>query len=407
MGGETLYTYELEPCRTRLSTRVLDQGVTSQPWAVLSDTLFYPEGGGQPSDQGRLGNAQVLAVRRRQGVIVHYLDRSVPIGEVELQLDWTRRFDHMQQHTGQHLLSALALDRFGWPTTAFHLGREQSDIEVETPLPVSERLDELEEAVAGEIRAARPITARRVSAEQLARIQVRSRGLPEGHTGSIRLVEIEGIDVNTCGGTHLASTAEVESLKILGAESLRGGTRIFYVAGRRVRGCLGRHEERNSRLRKLLATGDDRLAATVGLKLEELKQALRRQRALESDLASAVAEMLASRAGPLVETHFEGMGMRFLQRVQREFSRRRTDCLLFLTSQDSQDENPGAIFLLVAGSELGLNLTSLGGQVTEVLRGRGGGSGRIFQGKATSLKPRAKALAVLSQQVVAQPRQDG
>ena len=400
MAAERLYTYELEPYRTRLSTRVIDQGGSEQPWAVLTDTLFYPEGGGQPSDQGRLGPARVLAVRRQRGVIVHYLDRVVPAGEVELRLDWTRRFDHMQQHTGQHLLSALALDRFGWPTTAFHLGREQSDIEVETPLPDSERFNALEEAAAVEIRAARPVKSRRVSAEQLAQIPVRSRGLPKEHTGSIRLVEIEGIDVNTCGGTHLASTAELESLKILGAESLRGGTRIFYVAGRRVRRRLEEHEDRNSRLRKLLATGDDRLAATVGLRLDELKQALRRQRSLETDLASAVAEALASRSGPLVETHFDGMGMRFLQKVQRQFNRRRSDCLLFLTAQG---ESPGAIFLLVAGSGSELDLTKLGGQVSQVLGGRGGGSGLIFQGKAGSLKSRDKALAILSRQVVAQP----
>ena len=113
---------------------------------------------------------------------------------VTVELDWARRFDHMQQHTAQHLLTAVAADRFGWPTTAFHLGEHVSDVELDVAAIDEEQLRSLENAVAAEVRAARPVTARRVSRDEYERTDVRSRGLPAGHAGDVRLVEIDGVD---------------------------------------------------------------------------------------------------------------------------------------------------------------------------------------------------------------------
>ena len=123
-------------------------------------------------------------------------------------LDWPRRWDHMQQHTGQHLLTAVASDRFGWQTTAFHLGGEVSDVELAVPSLASADLRALEDVIAEEIRRQRAVSARRVSRETYQALPVRTRGLPADISGEIQLVEIEGLDLNTCGGTHLRSTAE-------------------------------------------------------------------------------------------------------------------------------------------------------------------------------------------------------
>ncbi|HKJ02531.1 MAG TPA: alanyl-tRNA editing protein, partial [Longimicrobiales bacterium] len=227
-----VHAFEREPRLRRLDTEVVSAGEDrGRPFVILADTILYPEGGGQPADGGTVGGVPVVDVRKTAGAIRHVLASPAPSGPVTVELDWTRRFDHMQQHTAQHLLTAVADQRFGWPTTAFHLGAHVSDIELGTPGIDAAELAELEEAVAAEIRAARPVTARRVSPEAYAALPVRSRGLPEGHTGDVRLVEIEGIDLNTCGGTHCASTAELEALKLLGTEPVRGGTRLFYAAG--------------------------------------------------------------------------------------------------------------------------------------------------------------------------------
>jgi Ser-tRNA(Ala) deacylase AlaX len=194
----SLPAYEREPYRTEIDAVVLSAGVDQgRPYAVLSDTVLYPEGGGQPADRGFLDQIEVLDVRKAGEGIRHYLAAAVGTGPVKVRLDWARRFDHMQQHTGQHVLTAVAQERFGWETTAFHLGEERCDIELAVPSLSSEELARLEDAVAAMIRSARPVQPRRVSLDAYGTMQVRSRGLPEGHSGEVRLVEISGVAVTT------------------------------------------------------------------------------------------------------------------------------------------------------------------------------------------------------------------
>jgi alanyl-tRNA synthetase len=297
----------------------------------------------------------------------------------------------MQQHTGQHLLTAVAEQRFGWHTTAFHLGDQVADIELDTPQIAPGRLVELEEAVAAEVRACRLVTARRVSPQDYAALPVRTRGLPEGFAGDIRLVEIAGIDLNTCGGTHLRSTAEIEGLKLLGTEGMRGGTRLFFVAGARLRRLLAAHHERSAKLRQLVGTSDEELPAGVSAKLEQLKDAQRTVRTLEEELAVESARTLALGAEPALQAHWAQRDLSFLQRVARELVRLAPDRIALLTAGD---EGQGA-FLLCAGERATIDMAVAGRAVADILGGRGGGSGRVFQGKAGALSRRAEALAQL------------
>jgi len=384
--------YERDPRLTRLETEVVDAGEDQgRPFVALADTVLYPEGGGQPPDHGTVGGVAVVDVQKAEGGIRHYLAGPPPSGRVTVELDWARRFDHMQQHTAQHLLTAVADGRFGWHTTAFHLGEHLSDIELDTPGIGPGKLTELEDMVAAEIRAARPVAARRVGPEEYAGLAVRSRGLPEGHTGDIRLVEIQGVDLNTCGGTHVGSTAELEALKLLGTESVRGGTRLFYAAGVRLRRLHAAHHERNAELRGLLGTSDDELVARTASKLEQLKDAERAVRDLEEELAVASAEALSARPGPVVTAHWPRRGLPFLQRVAKETARLAPDRVVLLTSGQGEEGS----FLLVAGEEAALDVPVAGRRVAELLGGRGGGSGRIFQGKASKLSRRAEAATLL------------
>ena len=387
-------SYERDPTLRTLDTRVLRGWVEDgQNWAVLEDTLLYPEGGGQPCDRGTANGIEVLEVCSHAGEIHHRLAAPLPEGPVALVLEWARRFDHMQQHTGQHLLTALAQDRFGWATTAFHLGEEVCDVELAVPTLKPRDLDRLEEAVAAEIRAARPVRARRVDGEGYAREQVRSRGLPEGHMGDIRLVEIEGVDLNTCGGTHLRHTGELEALKLLGTEPLRGGLRLFFVAGGRLRHRLGAHEARTAALRSLLGAPDAGLVAALQVKLDQALGADKRLRRTEEELAEALAGGLASASGAMVVAHLGERDMAFLQRLARLVLAASPAKTVFLTA-----EGPGqGIFLLSAGPEASLDIPALGRSVAEALGAKGGGSGKTFQGKAPDLAGRAQALLLLLQ----------
>ena len=387
-----LPAYERDPFATSLETRILRCGEEQgRPFVLLEDTILYPEGGGQPCDRGTLNGVAVLDVQKRDGEIRHYLGSPVPEGPVSLKLDWQRRFDHMQQHTGQHLLTAVAQDQFKWATTAFHLGGTVCDIELDAASLSLRDLEVLEEAVAAEIRARREVSARWVSPEAYGQEAVRSRGLPDGHTGDIRLVQIAGMDLNTCGGTHLRHTGEIEALKLLGTESIRGGTRLFYVAGRRARLRLGAHEARNAGLRNLLGAPDEELVPALQIKLDQLLALERRSRKLEEDLADYQAAALAAQPGPLAEAHLEGRDMAFLQKLARGVLTADPAKAVFLTA----DMAGQGLFLLSAGEGSSLDVPALGKAVAEALGAKGGGSGKSFQGKAPSLAARAGALARL------------
>lgn len=397
---DALHAFERDAYLTALTTRILRAGVADGgPYVLLEDTLFYPEGGGQPGDRGTINGVPLRDVQKADGEVRHFLAAPLAEGPAELRLDWARRFDHMQQHTGQHLLTALAQDRFGWATTAFHLGERVSDIELDAPQLAPGDLDRLECAVAEAIRAARAVTARRVDSAAYAAERVRSRGLPEGHRGDIRLVAIADLDLNTCGGTHLRSTAELESLKLLGTEPLRGGTRLFYVAGVRTRHRLGDHEARNAAFRTLLGAPDEGLVAALEGRLDQLRQAERRIRHLEEAFATTLAAALAARPGPLVEYHADGQDVAFLGRVGRAFTALAPQGVAFLTAV----REGAAYFALAASPQAGVDLAALGREVAALLEGRGGGSAPVFQGKAGGLKARAECLERLAAGLAGRP----
>lgn len=390
----TPHAYERHPDLRFLSTSIIAVGADgARPYVLLADTILYPEGGGQPADRGTVNGVSVLDVQKGEDGVRHVLASALAPGPAEVALDWGRRFDHMQQHTAQHLLSALAADRFGWATTSFHLQPEVCDIELAAEALSAVDLEALEAAVAAEIRAARPVSARRVSVEEYeATPGVRSRGLPAGHVGDVRLVEISGLDLATCGGTHLSSTAEIEALKLLGTEKLRGGVRLFWLAGERVRRRLAAHEARNAALRSILGGADAEFPDLVATKLARLKDALRRERDLADRLADAMADALLARPEPVVEAHFEDLDATFLARVGRRFAAGAGPRLAFLTATGPK----GGAFLLAKTSSCPTDLKALGPEIANLLGGKGGGAGQTFQGQAPSLANRAAALARLA-----------
>lgn len=381
--------WDLDPYRRELDTEVVAcGGGPDKAWAILADTVLYPEGGGQPSDRGWIHDIPVLGVQRTPEGIVHQLAALVSPGPARVRLDWARRFDHMQQHTAQHLLTALAQDRFGWPTTAFHLGERFSDIELDVPSLAPEELRALEDAAAAEIRAARQVRCRWVELSNLRSIKVRSRGLPADHQGKVRLVEIDGLDLNTCGGTHVASTCEIESLVLLGTEPMRGGTRLFFAAGGRVRTLVSDQARVLARLRNVLGAPNEELAAIAESKLDALRSAERLIRRLQNEAADALGEVLATSGEPFVHHHLKGKEMPFLQRAARRFVQLSPTRIVLLTS----DTTEGGVFCLVSGDAAVVDTVALASTFTAVAGGRCGGTGRSFQGRVPTFERREAAV---------------
>ncbi len=386
--------YEREPYLTSLEVQIVTTGEeagSGGPFAVLDDTILYPEGGGQPADHGLLGAVAVTDVQRVDGEVRHYLAAAVAPGSAVLELDWRRRFDHMQQHTAQHLITAVAQRLHGWKTTSFHLQPEVCDVELDAGAAEPAELEKLENAVAAEIRANRPVNTSRVTLEEYERLEVRSRGLPAGHRGDIRLVEIQGVDLNTCGGTHLRSTAEIEVVKLLGAEPARGGIRLRWIAGARVRRRLERDERTLAELRKLFGAADDELVTVAGLKLDQLQQTSRNVKWLTGQLAESAAEALAGRDQALTAEHFDGVDAGFLRQVAQRFSAADHAGMALLTATGDK----GSFFVVAAGTECDLDVQEAGRRIATVLDARGGGSGRVFQGKTESLERLSEAVEAL------------
>jgi alanyl-tRNA synthetase len=208
-------------------------------WKVILDkTAFYPTSGGQPHDLGKLGTASVVEVvdeaattePGREKKVVHYTVAAVPLGPIHGLVDWSRRIDHMQQHTAQHLLSAAFIELFGFQTVSFHLGKEISTIDLNTPAVVARHLEEAERRTNEVIFEDRPVVIRFGTAQELSAAGIRKQVEREG---ILRAIEIEGFDRQPCGGTHLARTGQAGILFIRKLERRRELSRVEYVAGGR------------------------------------------------------------------------------------------------------------------------------------------------------------------------------
>ena len=204
---------------------------TTPAWeVVLDETALYPTSGGQPCDHGKLGDANVLDVRDEGDEVVHIVDRELKPGPVHGCVDWPRRFDHMQQHTGQHLLSAMFQERFGRPTVSFHLGTDLSSIDLRGAEPTPEILEGAERVANRIIFEDRPINTRYGTQEQLAQMGVRKQ---VERTGILRAIEIEGADLQPCGGTHVRRTAQIGMLLVRRCTKMRQDWRIEFACGAR------------------------------------------------------------------------------------------------------------------------------------------------------------------------------
>jgi len=234
MSSERLYYDDAYTMRFR--ARVAAVGThRDRPAVELDRSSFYPESGGQEADRGTLGGARVVDVQAEDDARVwHVLDAPDPAlpegAEVEGEVDWTRRFDHMQQHTGQHILSAALERELAAQTVSSHLGEERSTIEVPLAAIDWRAVERVERAANRIVWEDRPVERHWTDAEGVKRFALRKAPQVQGR---IRIVEIPDWDVSACGGTHTRRTGEVGSIKIVGWEKLRGNLRLEFLCGAR------------------------------------------------------------------------------------------------------------------------------------------------------------------------------
>lgn len=288
--------YYTEPFLDGFSARVVRcEPDADRARVVLDQTAFYPTSGGQPHDLGTLGDAVVLDVIDEDDEIVHVLDRPLEVGaDVDGLIDWPRRFDHMQQHTGQHILSAAFEQTCGVRTESFHLGTTTCTIDLAREVTPAE-IAAAERAASDVVFADRAVTVRFVSEQEAAALPLRKESL---RTGTLRLVEIDRTDLSACGGTHVTRTGMVGLIAVSGWERFKGASRIAFVCGRRALDSHERLRDTVTGLIRQLTVAPNELGAAVERLQQEGRTMQKSIKALQQDLACHISATLVAQAEP-------------------------------------------------------------------------------------------------------------
>ncbi|HEX8137575.1 MAG TPA: DHHA1 domain-containing protein [Pyrinomonadaceae bacterium] len=368
---------------TQFEARVTSATESVSGWCAvtLDRTAFYPTGGGQPSDTGTLNSTPVVeCIEQEEGDVLHVLQGRAPqVGSlVTGRVDWERRRDHIQQHTGQHILSQALIALYGAETRSFRMMEAASEIDVALTDPTDERVERAIELSNTIIWEDRPIHVRQVSAEEAARLPLRKDSAREGE---LRIIEIENFDLSPCGGTHARRTGEVGLIAARHWERAKGLVRIEFVAGRRALSDYVRANSTARRVAALFSVARDEAPSSVARLLEENKQLMRRLRTLGEEAARAegaalVKDSAAREDGTrLIARTFDGRDGEALKHLALSvISHPQTIALL--GSRDGQT----ARLIFARSADAAGDMNALMREACSLIGGRGGGRPEMAQG---------------------------
>ena len=369
----------------------MSAGITGTAWGLMLDrTAFYPTSGGQPHDLGKIGDANVLDVGDEGEEILHVVDRKPAGPDVDCCIHWPRRFDHMQQHTGQHLLSAIFQERFGRPTVSFHLGAEVCTIDLRGPEPTEEILEGAERAANQIIFEDRAVTIRFGTADEFSRMGVRKEVEREG---ILRAIEIEGVELQPCGGTHVRSTGQIGLVLARRCTKIRQDWRLEFVCGGRTEKAARSDFQLLRQAAEKLSCAPEDVVSSASRALTERDANFKKTRALLERLANAEAALALQTAAT------RGDGMRIISRV---FEGVAPEYLGFFGAAITKTEKTAALIGLADGGDLlfaqhpsvGKDMNTLLKQVFEKLGGKGGGTRDFARGKLGNASQVESALAL-------------
>lgn len=345
---------------------------------TLDRTAFYPEGGGQPADHGTLGEARVLDVHEKDGVVTHLCDRALSVGaEVGGRIDWARRFDHMQQHSGEHIISGLLCSTFHCDNVGFHMGADMVTIDYNAPITWEQAL-EVERRANAYIWADHPIRIWYPSAEELAALPYRSK---KALTGPVRITEFPGADRCACCGTHVSSSGQVGLLKLLSCQKFRDGVRLELLCGQRALDCLAAGWEQARQIGQALSVKPQSAFAAVSRLQEELLSLKEKAARLEeADFAHVAAQYRGAGSVLHIAEPLDGDGARRLCDAIAKAAGGR--CAVF-AGQDGDYR--------YAVIESGGDLRQFIKDMNTALHGRGGGRDGFAQGSAACTAEEVRA----------------
>jgi alanyl-tRNA synthetase len=395
--------YYVDPNTSEFDATVVEVQVDKGLARVRLDrTCFYPTTGGQPFDTGTLGSHRVVDVMDDEaGDVVHVVDlqnsdkTAGQSGELRVAsrvrgvIDWPRRFDHMQQHTGQHILSAALVRLLEVPTVSFHLGSESSTIDL--PREVSARdLARAEDEANGVVWQDRPVTIRFVTAEEAARLPLRKEPV---RGGTLRLIDIADFDLSACGGTHVTRTGQIGIIAVTAWERFKGGQRVEFRCGRRALERLRSLREATSSAGKLLSVRDDELPGAIERLQQEAKASRRQVSALHADLARYKADELVATAEPtasgrLAFAAFDAEAGTLKSLASAVTARNGLVAVLVSSARP-------ALVVVARSADVPVAANEILARLTAKFGGRGGGKADLAQGGGLDASPEAIRSAVV------------
>jgi len=346
----------------------------------LDRTAFYPTSGGQPHDLGSINGIRITEiVDEEDGRIAHVLESPVASDEADCRIDWERRFDHMQQHTGQHLLSAVLLELFDAQTISFHMGAESSTIDIARPALEPNEVRQALERANRIVFENRPVTVEfRHASEDLGLRKATAR------EGDVRIVAIQGMDRSACGGTHVRATGEIGPILIRKLEKIRGNIRLEFLCGLRAVRRAHADYEALAAIGRSLASTLDETPPLVAAQIEKLQDAEKSRRKLELELAQARGRLLYSETQP---------GEDGIRRIRRDVpaitEELRAEAQSFTAGARAvflATVNDPPSLLLAVSKDAGINAGQLVKEAVTRAGGRGGGNASIAQGSVPTLE---------------------
>ena len=364
----------------RFAARVISCVQTDKGFEIILDaTAFYPEGGGQAADTGILGGASVLDTRERGEEIIHLCDRALePGSQVEGQIDWEPRFQRMQQHSGEHIVSGILHRRYGCSNTGFHMGQERTVIDFDGVIP-AQALPEIEAEANRAVWANLPVTCWYPTPEELPSVNYRSkRALP----WPVRIVEFPGYDCCACCGTHVKSTGEIGIIKLFSAVPFRGGTRIEMACGKLALSYLNRVLESSTQAGHVFSVPPEEVGTAAEAFSEQLAALKARIVELQRRNFAAIAREYENAGNVLrFEEGLDSTGLRELCDTIVQSGGGRAAVF-------SGEDGQGYGYCLAARQE---DLRGLGKELTAKLNGRGGGKPNFQQGRINAARAEIEA----------------
>ncbi|MFZ2052634.1 MAG: hypothetical protein WAU81_00420 [Candidatus Aminicenantales bacterium] len=353
--------------------RVLEQFVyQGKPAVALDKTCFYPESGGQPADRGSLGETEVIHVFEDGDRIVHLLDRELSRTEVRGIIDWDRRFDHMQQHSGQHILSQCFIEILQGETRSFHLGEQAATLEIGTSAISDEDLERVEARANEIVFENREIKTYFVDAEAVDKVPLRR---PPKKEGTIRVVEVDGFDFSACGGTHCRRTGEVGLVKVIRWDRIRNNLRFEFLCGRRARLDYALKNRSLLEISQRLSVRESDASAAVERTIQEAKHFRKKQRQLLEALAAYQAEEAVKTAkGSLIKAIWTDKTAEEAKFLALNIIRLADLAVLFAVRGKERDH-----LVFACSDKLPLNMRELLPILASLVKAKGGGSASLVE----------------------------